>query len=158
MALHQITRSEAYVRYLQENPQEQELLFREFLIGVTEFFRDAAAWEALRDADAASTLAEVLTLDGHKVEVALDGRSGIDLVRRIRPDFVLCDIGLPDLSGYEVASALRADETLRATRLVALSGYAQPEDRERAREAGFEAHLPKPPDLDAMNALFAKDA
>ncbi|HEX9399651.1 MAG TPA: ATP-binding protein, partial [Anaeromyxobacter sp.] len=109
------------------------------------------------NADAASTFAEVLTLDGHKVEVALDGRSGMDLVRRVRPDFVFCDIGLPDLSGYEVASALRADETLRATRLVALSGYAQPEDRERAREAGFDAHVPKPPDLDAVNALLAKD-
>ncbi len=109
------------------------------------------------NADAASTFAEVLTLDGHKVEVALDGRSGMDLVRRVRPDFVFCDIGLPDLSGYEVASALRADETLRATRLIALSGYAQPEDRERAREAGFDAHVPKPPDLDAVNALLAKD-
>ncbi len=109
------------------------------------------------NADAASTFADVLTLDGHKVEVALDGRSGLDLVRRLRPDFVFCDIGLPDLNGYEVASALRADETLRATRLVALSGYAQPEDRERAREAGFDAHLPKPPDLDAVNALLAKD-
>ncbi len=110
------------------------------------------------NADAASTLAEVLTLDGHKVEVALDGRSGMELVRRIRPDFVLCDIGLPGLSGYEVATALRADETLRATRLVALSGYAQPDDRERSREAGFDAHVPKPPDFDALNALLAKDA
>ncbi len=109
------------------------------------------------NADAASTFGDVLQLDGHKVEVALDGRSGLDLVRRLRPDFVFCDIGLPDLSGYEVASALRADETLRATRLVALSGYAQPEDQERAREAGFDAHLPKPPDLDAVNALLAKD-
>ncbi len=109
-------------------------------------------------ADAASTLAEVLALDGHKVAIASDGRSGVDLVRRLKPDFVFCDIGLPDLSGYEVARALRADETLRATRLVALSGYTQPEDRERAREAGFEAHLPKPADLDELNALLAKDA
>ncbi|OFX21649.1 MAG: hypothetical protein A2V77_14305 [Anaeromyxobacter sp. RBG_16_69_14] len=110
------------------------------------------------NADAALTLAEVLTFGGHKVEVALDGRSGLDLVRRVRPDFVFCDIGLPDLNGYEVASALRADETLRSTRLVALSGYAQSEDRERAREAGFDAHLPKPADLHVVNALLAKDA
>ncbi len=110
------------------------------------------------NADAASTLAEVLTLGGHKVEIAFDGRSGVDLVRRVRPDFVFCDIGLPDLSGYEVAGVLRADETLRATRLVAVSGYAQPEDRECAREAGFEAHLAKPADLEAVNALLAKDA
>jgi len=62
------------------------------------------------------------------------------------------------LAATGVASALRADETLRSTRLVALSGYAQSEDRERAREAGFDAHLPKPADLHVVNALLAKDA
>jgi signal transduction histidine kinase len=108
--------------------------------------------------DAAATLADVLTLHGHAVEVAADGRSGVELVRKVKPDFVFCDIGLPDLNGYDVASALRADETLRGTRLVALSGYAQPEDRARAREAGFDAHLAKPADLDAVNALLAKEA
>jgi signal transduction histidine kinase len=108
------------------------------------------------NADAGATLADVLALDGHGAEVANDGRSGIELVRRVRPDFVLCDIGLPDMSGYEVARTLRADETLRATRLVALSGYAQPEDRERAREAGFDTHIAKPPDLGELSALLAK--
>jgi signal transduction histidine kinase/CheY-like chemotaxis protein len=108
--------------------------------------------------DAAVTLADLLALDGHKVEFALDGRSGVELVQRVRPDIVLCDIGLPDLSGYEVARALRADETLRGTRLVALSGYAQSEDRERAREAGFDAHLAKPPALEELNALLRDGA
>jgi len=105
--------------------------------------------------DAAWTLAEVLTFGGHKVEVAANGRAGIDLVRRVRPDIVFCDIGLPDLSGYAVAKAIRSDEALRATRLVAVSGYAQPEDRKGAREAGFDAHLAKPADLDAVNNLLA---
>jgi signal transduction histidine kinase/CheY-like chemotaxis protein len=109
------------------------------------------------NADAAETLAELLALDGHRVEAASGGRSGIELVQRVRPDIVFCDIGLPDMSGYEVARALRGDEALRPTRLVALSGYAQPEDRERSREAGFDAHLAKPPSVDAVNAVLAGD-
>jgi signal transduction histidine kinase len=105
--------------------------------------------------DAAATLAELLALDGHRVEIATAGRTGIELVRSVRPDVVLCDLGLPDLEGYDVARALRADESLRGTRLVALSGYAQPEDRERCREAGFDAHLAKPADRDTLDALLA---
>ena len=80
----------------------------------------------------------MLSLDGHRVEIARDGRSGLEAVRRVRPDLVLCDIGLPNLNGYEVARAVREDGALRLTRLVALSGYAQPEDRKRCREAGFD--------------------
>jgi CheY-like chemotaxis protein len=99
----------------------------------------------------------VLRYSGHKVEVALDGRSAVDLVRKVRPDFVFCDLGMPEVSGYDVAKALRADETLRGTQLVALSGYAQTEDRDRAREAGFDAHLAKPADLEAVNAILAID-
>jgi PAS domain S-box-containing protein len=108
--------------------------------------------------DQAVSLAEVLSLDGHRVEIARDGRSGVELIRRVRPEIVLCDLGLPDLSGYEVARAIRQDGVLRHTRLVALSGYAQSEDRERCREAGFDAHLPKPADRDTLNALLASDA
>jgi len=110
------------------------------------------------NADAAETLAELLALDGHRVEVANDGRAGVELVRRVRPDVVLCDLGLPDLNGFEVARTIRAAPELRTTRIVALSGYAQPEDRERCREAGFDAHLPKPPDPAALNAVLASDA
>jgi two-component system CheB/CheR fusion protein len=106
------------------------------------------------NADAAESLADVLQLDGHRVEVARDGRAAIARARELRPDVVLCDIGLPDLDGYAVARAIRADPALRATRLVALSGYAQPEDRERAREAGFDAHLAKPPRLDELADLL----
>jgi CheY-like chemotaxis protein len=84
------------------------------------------------------------------VRVARDGRSGLELARELRPDIVLCDIGLPDIDGYEVARTLRRDDALRGTRLIALTGYAQPEDRQRAREAGFDAHLAKPPDIDAL--------
>jgi PAS domain S-box-containing protein len=104
--------------------------------------------------DAAQSLAEVLQLRGHDVRIAHDGRSGITAAAALVPDVVLCDIGLPDIDGYAVARALRANGALRDTRLVAVSGYAQPEDQERAREAGFVAYLAKPPHLDKLDELF----
>ncbi|HEY5677556.1 MAG TPA: PAS domain S-box protein, partial [Myxococcales bacterium] len=72
--------------------------------------------------DAASTLVELLEIQGHAVDVAHDGSTGVRLARERRPDVVVCDIGLPDIDGYAVARALRADLDLKATRLVALSG------------------------------------
>jgi signal transduction histidine kinase/ActR/RegA family two-component response regulator len=105
--------------------------------------------------DAADTLADLLALEGHRVRIAPDGRSGIALARELEPDVVLCDIGLPDLSGYDVARALREDGALRHVTLVAVTGYAQPADRVRAIEAGFDAHLPKPPPLDLIAELLA---
>jgi PAS domain S-box-containing protein len=105
--------------------------------------------------DAGETLAEILEIAGHHVRVARDGRSGLDLAHEQHPDIVLCDIGLPDIDGYEVARALRRDEALRGTRLVALSGYAQPEDRKMARDAGFDDHIAKPPDLDELMKIIA---
>ena len=95
------------------------------------------------------TLAEILAVQGHEVHVAHDGRAGL-APPRAAPDVILCDIGLPDMDGYDVARALRADEASRSTRLVALSGYAQPEDRQRARDAGFDAHVAKPPRIEEL--------
>ncbi len=106
--------------------------------------------------DAAETLADVLTLLGHRVRVAADGRGGLALAREQRPDVILCDIGLPDVDGYEVARAVRRDAALDGTRLVALTGYAQPEDRQRALDAGFDAHLPKPPAPEALERVLAE--
>ena len=105
------------------------------------------------NADSAETLADLLTILGHRVRVATDGRSGLALARALRPQVVLCDIGLPDLDGYEVARAIRADEGLRGTRLVALTGYALPEDRQRAVDAGFDAHAAKPVEPDDLARL-----
>jgi PAS domain S-box-containing protein len=102
------------------------------------------------DPDAGDTLADVLALAGHEVTVARTGGDGIALARRHRPGVVLCDIGLPDTDGYEVARALREDPALQGARLVALSGFAQTEDRTRAEAAGFDVHLAKPPDLDEL--------
>jgi CheY-like chemotaxis protein len=99
------------------------------------------------NADAAQSLADLLLLHGNTVRVARDARTGLAIATELRPDVILCDIGLPDRDGYDVARALRADDAFRRTFLVALSGYAQPEDRQRARDAGFDAHVAKPPSI-----------
>jgi signal transduction histidine kinase/CheY-like chemotaxis protein len=107
--------------------------------------------------DAAESLGELVALLGHEVEIAYDGRSAIEMARERRPDVVLCDIGLPEMTGYDVARALRAehDGTLR---LVAVSGYAQVEDVRRARDSGFDAHVPKPPDPERIEGLLGGEA
>ncbi len=97
--------------------------------------------------DAADTLREILQFREHVVDVAHSGPDGVAAARVFRPDVVLCDIGLPGMDGYAVARALRTDPTLGHIRLVALTGYAEPEDVARARDAGFDAHLVKPPDI-----------
>ncbi|HYD42742.1 MAG TPA: ATP-binding protein [Anaeromyxobacter sp.] len=100
--------------------------------------------------DAATTLREVLEIEGHEVDVAHGGAEGVARARDRRPEIVLCDIGLPGMDGYEVARAIRGHPGLRDVHLVAVSGYALPEDVRRAREAGFEQHLPKPPSLEQL--------
>jgi two-component system, sensor histidine kinase len=94
---------------------------------------------------------------GHEVIEARDGGSALSLAAEREPDAVLLDIGLPDLDGYEVARRLRADDPARRTLLIALTGYGQKEDRERAVEAGFDLYLTKPLAPDAIErALEAR--
>jgi two-component system CheB/CheR fusion protein len=104
--------------------------------------------------DVADTLKTALEIMGHTVCIADDGPTGIAEARTFRPEIVLCDIGLPGMSGYEVAQAFRADETLRGTALVALSGYARPEDRERSAASGFACHIAKPVGLDVLERML----
>ncbi|MDL2717881.1 MAG: response regulator [Acidobacteriota bacterium] len=94
--------------------------------------------------DAALTLAELLALEGHETHVAHDGPSAVDAARRLSPDVAILDIGLPGFDGHEVARRLRAEPALKGVLLVALSGWVQPDDRTRSREAGFDHHLAKP--------------
>lgn len=94
--------------------------------------------------DSAESLALFLTLKGHEVRTAHDGQHAIEAVRTFAPAVVLLDIGLPGISGYEVARRLRDNPELRKTFLVALTGYGQAEDLRRAKEAGFDHHLVKP--------------
>jgi two-component system CheB/CheR fusion protein len=105
--------------------------------------------------DAAETLRDALALSGHVVEVAHDGPEGVAAARRSAPDVVLCDIGLPGMSGYEVARALRSDPSLGEVLLVALTGYATSDDVAKARAAGFDQHLAKPPRVSDLEALLA---
>ena len=93
--------------------------------------------------DAADSLAEWLRHSGHKVEVAYSGLKALDCVRSLNPDVVLCDLGLPEITGYDVAREVRRDAT-RAVRLVAVSGYSRPEEVSRCMECGFDAHVAKP--------------
>jgi PAS domain S-box-containing protein len=95
----------------------------------------------------ARTMAMLLGRLGHTVEVAYSGPEGIEMVRRLRPDIVLCDIGLPGMDGYAVARAIRAEAELSGVCLLAMTGYGQAEDRRRSLEAGFDMHLTKPVDL-----------
>jgi two-component system CheB/CheR fusion protein len=105
--------------------------------------------------DAATSLREVLELDSHQVAVAHDGPAGLAMASTFHPEVVLCDIGLPGMNGYDVARAFRADEALKRTFLVALSGYALPEDLQQAAEAGFERHLAKPLGMQALQDLLS---
>jgi PAS domain S-box-containing protein len=107
--------------------------------------------------DAANSLAVLLRLHGQEVRTAHDGLEAVEAARAFRPDVVLLDIGLPRLNGLEVARRLRENLGLTDALLVAVTGYGQLEDRGRSREAGFDAHLVKPVDLDALMPLLAKE-
>jgi PAS domain S-box-containing protein len=102
------------------------------------------------NADAADLLAEALGASGHVTSVAQDGPTALHIADTFRPDIALLDIGLPVMDGYELAGKLRSQ--LGAVRLIAVTGYGQTPDRERARAAGFDVHLIKPVDLDALLA------
>jgi PAS domain S-box-containing protein len=108
--------------------------------------------------DAAEMLQILLELDGHQVSVAHDGHAAIAMAHALRPDVVLCDLGLPGIDGFEVARRLRrdTDPIVAAMPLVALTGYARREDRNRATEAGFTRHLAKPADPDALRRVVAE--
>jgi signal transduction histidine kinase len=100
--------------------------------------------------DAANTLASLLALDGHEVATAYTGSQALDCARAFAPAVVLLDIGLPGIDGYEVARRIRAEHKDDAIRLIAITGYGQDTDRERARAAGFAAHLIKPVEFSAL--------
>ncbi len=105
--------------------------------------------------DSAESLAALLRMLGHEVWQAYDGREALAVARGRRPDLVLLDIGMPDISGYEVARELRADPSLDATTLIALTGYGSDDDRRRSLAAGFDGHLVKPIDFDHLERVLA---
>jgi two-component system CheB/CheR fusion protein len=106
--------------------------------------------------DAADSLREALQLNQHEVAVAYNGPAGIAKARTFKPEIVFCDIGLPGMDGYEVARIFRADDVLKGAYLVALSGYALPEDVQNALESGFDQHLAKPLSLESLDQTLAR--
>ncbi|HEY7038806.1 MAG TPA: CHASE3 domain-containing protein [Methylomirabilota bacterium] len=118
-----------------------------------------ATWDILvvdDQPDSTASLAMFLRLRGHEVRTAHDGPSALEEVLRRPPDVVFLDLGLPGMSGYDVARQLRAQPKTRDLRLVALTGYGTEADRVKTRAAGFDVHLAKPVDPQALDALLAR--
>jgi PAS domain S-box-containing protein len=103
--------------------------------------------------DAADTLGMLIKLAGHEVRVVHGGQTALSVAQTFRPDVALIDVGMPDLSGYDVARAIRRDGWGESMRLVAVTGWGQQEDRHLAHEAGFDDHLTKPVDPDKVLAV-----
>jgi len=106
--------------------------------------------------DAAETLAMIMKLSGHEVQSVHHGLAALEASRTFRPHVVLMDIGLPRMDGYEVARRLRRMPDMSNTLLIALTGYAQDDDRRRSQEAGFNFHLAKPVDSRKLQEIITK--
>ena len=105
--------------------------------------------------DFADLLRTMLSTVGYGVNIAYDGEEGIKLAKQIKPDVILCDIGLPGINGYDVAESIRKDNELKEIYLIAMTGYAGKGDIERVLKAGFNKHLAKPIDFETLkNVLF----
>ena len=108
--------------------------------------------------DTAKGMARLLRLLGNEVQVVYDGPQAIDAARNHRFDFVLLDIGLPGMDGYQVAAKLRDEDFGKGAVIIAVSGYGQEEDRRRSQAAGFDHHLVKPVDFDSLVSLIGLSA
>jgi CheY-like chemotaxis protein len=103
--------------------------------------------------DGADTLKMLLESSGHEVHVAHTGAEALEIAKRVRPEIALLDIGMPDMSGYEVAEGIRHEAWGKDLTLIAVTGWGQDSDKRRALAAGFDQHLTKPIDLSALRAL-----
>ncbi len=106
--------------------------------------------------DMASGLAKLLSLIGHDVQIAYDGKTAVELGLKNCPDVILLDIGLRGMSGYEVARQLRQECACRDSLIIAITGYGQEEDIQKSKEAGFDHHLVKPIDYHALLSVMAR--
>jgi CheY-like chemotaxis protein len=105
--------------------------------------------------DAAKSLAVLLRLEGHEVRVACDGPEALAAAQADPPEMVVLDLGMPGMDGFEVARRLRVLPGTKGTLLVAMTGWVEEDDRRRCYEAGFDGHLPKPVELDALRQFLA---
>jgi CheY-like chemotaxis protein len=110
------------------------------------------------DKSCAKTTMWTLELLGHTVQMALDGKTAIELAKSFHPEVVLLDIGLPGMNGYVICKAMRREHGLEHTVFVAQTGWGQKEHRERSKEAGFDFHLVKPVAMETLkNILLGLD-
>ena len=105
--------------------------------------------------DTVHTLARLLQEMGHVVDYAINGYAAMELARRFQPDFVLLDLGLPGMDGFELCRRLKGEAGLVHTRFIAITGYALEEYRQRSKDAGFDMHLTKPLDPRVLEQLLA---
>jgi len=105
------------------------------------------------NADSAETMALLLKMSGHEVIIAHDGESTLEAASKHRPEIILLDVGLPGMHGYEVAQRLRTLPENENLVIVALTGYGQEQDRQRALEAGFDYYFVKPVDFSKLESL-----
>jgi PAS domain S-box-containing protein len=106
--------------------------------------------------DAAQTLSALLEIAGHRTRVAHDGHDGLRITEQFKPQVIFLDIGMPGMNGYEVARAVRKMSDMEKVVIVALTGWGAEQDRELAKEAGFDDHLTKPASLASVNYLLSK--
>ena len=106
--------------------------------------------------DAGETLAMLLRLDGHEVDVATDGLEAVEMFVRLQPEVVILDIGMPGLSGHEVARRIRELHSERPVILIAVTGWGQKADKDRAAASGFDHHFTKPVEPTVLSALLQK--
>ena len=104
--------------------------------------------------DAAETLGMLLRLSGHEVHLAHTGAEALEVANRVRPEIAVLDIGMPDLSGYELAQRIRREAWGQKMKLIALTGWGQGDDKRRALAAGFDHHCTKPVDPADLERLF----
>ena len=109
------------------------------------------------EGDSASLLQIFLTNEGYHAKIALDGSKGIALARQFSPDAIISDIHLTGtIDGYTLATTIRNDAKLNSVYLIALSGFGEPEDKKRAKAAGFDAHLTKPLNIEAVQKAIVQ--
>jgi CheY-like chemotaxis protein len=108
------------------------------------------------DLDSAESLAVLLEMDGHHVMRAHDGLRALELIRQFEPELALLDIGMPKLDGYEIARCVRDSAVGERVFLVATTGWGQPQDVQRSKEAGFNVHLVKPINPEAIKTICAQ--
>jgi CheY-like chemotaxis protein len=106
--------------------------------------------------DAATTMVMLLRLKGHEVEAAFDGREALERAEAWRPDVMLLDIGMPEMNGFDVCKLIRKTSWGSGIQIVALTGWGQEQDRMSTREAGFDGHLVKPVDLNALDDVLGR--